>query len=82
MTWIVRALGGLKFYALAALAGAGAVFVALWKARQSGKDAMRREQADARDRLQEHYDEIERESVDPGRAYDRLRGMSDGESGR
>lgn len=82
MTWIVRALGGLKFYALAALAGAGALLMAVLRARRDGANAERLKQATARDKLQEHYDEIERESVDPVRSYDRLRGMSDGEGGR
>jgi len=78
MTWVVKVLGGLKAYALVALAAVGVVFAALWRARETGKDAMRREQAAARDRLQEHYDEIERENIDPAGAYDRLRGLSGG----
>lgn len=65
----------------AGLAIAGAVIfaigVAFLRGRAEGKKIIEAEQAKARDKLQEHYDEIDREAVDPARSYDRLRGLSD-----
>ncbi|MGH8815240.1 MAG: hypothetical protein ACREX5_01520 [Achromobacter pestifer] len=40
-----------------------------------GAERERARQAKARDNLQEHYDEIDRQDIDPSGSYDRLRGM-------
>ena len=77
MTWLVKLWGGAKFYLLAAVGVVAGIFVAYWRVREDGKNAIRVEQAKARDNLQEHYDEIDRQAVDPARSYDRLRGLSD-----
>jgi len=79
---IVGLWGKAKFYALAAAAAVAAIFVAYWRIRADGKAAAQIEQAQARDALQEHYDEIDRQAVDPATSYDRLRRMSDDKSGR
>jgi hypothetical protein len=65
-----------KLYLLAAGAFIAAAFAAYWRIREDGKNAARLEQAKARDNLQEHYDEIDRQAIDPAGSYDRLRGMS------
>lgn len=77
MTWLVKLWGGAKFYLLAVGAAIAAALVAYWRVREDGKNAIRVEQAKARDNLREHYDEIDRQAVDPARSYDRLRGLSD-----
>lgn len=77
MTWLINLWGRAKFYALAAAGAIAAALVAYWRAREDGKNAIRAEQARARDHLQEHYDEIDRQAVDPARSYDRLRGLHD-----
>lgn len=67
--------------AIAAAAG----FLAAFGYGKGRVDAYRDEQSrqsKARDNLQEHYDEIDRQPVDPAASYDRLRGMSDSARGR
>lgn len=82
MTWLIALWGKTKFYALAAIAAVGALLVAYWRVREDGKNAVKLEQAQARDKLQEHYDEIDGQNVDPAASYDRLRGLSDDPRGR
>ena len=77
MTWLIKLWGGAKFYILAAVGAIVAVLAAYWRVREDGKNAIRVEQAKAKDALQEHYDEIDSQAVDPARSYDRLRGLSD-----
>ncbi|KRA42082.1 hypothetical protein [Devosia sp. Root635] len=77
MTWLTAFFGKTKFYLLAAGAFIATIFAAYWRIREDGKNAARLEQAKARDNLQEHYDEIDRQAIDPDRSYDRLRGLSD-----
>lgn len=64
----------------AGLAIAGAVIIAigiaLLRGRAEGKAFMEAEQQRKRDALQDHYDEIDRQDIDPAGSYDRLRGMS------
>jgi hypothetical protein len=76
MSWVFDLFGRAKLYLLAAGAFLAALFAAYWRIREDGKNAARLEQAKARDNLQEHYDEIDRQAVDPADSYDRLRGMS------
>lgn len=71
-----------KLYVLAAGAFVAAAFAAYWRIREDGKNAARLEQSKARDHLQEHYDEIDRQAVDPAVSYDRLRSLSDDEGRR
>ena len=65
---------------------AGAVIVAIGiaflKGRRAGIEHIQAEQQRRRDNLQEHYDEIDRQTIDPAGSYDRLRGLSDDEDGR
>lgn len=82
MSWLLTLWGKTKFYALAVGAALAAAFAAYWRIREDGKNAARLEQAKARDNLQEHYDEIDRQVIDPIDSYDRLRGLSNDKSGR
>lgn len=82
MSKLLAFFGGIKFYVLAAAGAVAAIFVAYWRIRQDGKDAASLEQAQARDALQEHYDEIDGQNVDPAASYDRLRGLSNDPRGR
>lgn len=82
MGWLTTFFGKTKLYLLAAGAFVAAIFAAYWRIREDGKNAARLEQAKARDNLQEHYDEIDRQAIDPAGSYDRLRGMSDDAHGR
>lgn len=70
--------GRLKVWLIAAAAAIGALLAVYWRARAEGKRVAEAEQAVARDELRSKYDAIDREPVDVGGAYDRLRGMSDG----
>lgn len=54
---------------------AAAVF-GYWRIREDGKSAARVEQMQAREELQEKYDEVDRQNIDPAGSYDRLRGLS------
>jgi hypothetical protein len=45
--------------------------------RKEGSQIEKARQSKARDILQEHYDEIDRQDIDPSGSYDRLRGLSD-----
>lgn len=60
---------------------AGAVVVAIGiaflRGRKAGVEHLEAEQQKRRDNLQEHYDDIDRQAVDPDGSYDRLRGLSD-----
>jgi uncharacterized membrane-anchored protein YhcB (DUF1043 family) len=64
----------------AGLVIAGAVIVAIGiaflKGRRAGVEHIEAEQQKRRDKLQEHYDEIDRQNIDPAGSYDRLRGLS------
>lgn len=65
----------------AALAVAGAVIVAIGiaflRGRSAGITHIEAEQQKRRDHLQDHYDDIDRQAIDPAGSYDRLRGLSD-----
>lgn len=54
-----------------------AIGIAFLKGRRAGIEHIAAEQQKRRDNLQEHYDEIDRQTIDPAGAYDRLRGLSD-----
>lgn len=82
MSRVLAFFGGIKFHLLAAGAFIAAAFAAYWRIREDGKTAARLEQSKARDNLQEHYDEIDRQAIDPAGSYDRLRRMSDDKGGR
>jgi hypothetical protein len=71
-----------KFYILAAAAFFAAIAAAWWRAREDGKNAIRLEQAKAREKLQEKYDEIDRAPADVDAAYERLGRMRDDQSRR
>ena len=73
-----------KLKTFAALCGAFfiAVGIAFLKGRADGEKIIEAEQQKRRDQLQEHYDEIDRQAVDPDRAYDRLRRLPDDKGGR
>ena len=58
---------------VAASALAAAVF--LKRSRDKGYEARKAEEKKVYDELQGHYDEIERENIDPDTAYDKLRGV-------
>lgn len=77
MTWLLTIGAKLKLWALAAGAAVVALGAFYLKARQDGKNAVEAEQAKARAKLQERYDEIDAGPVDPAGSYDRLRRMSD-----
>lgn len=77
MTWILALPGKIKFYALAAAGVIAALVAGYWRARADGKAAAEAKSAAARQKLQEKYDEIDRQAVDPAGSYDRLRRMSD-----
>jgi len=65
---------------------AGAVIIAIGiaflKGRAAGINHIEAEQAKRRDHLQEHYDEIDRQAIDPAGSYERLRRLRDDKSGR
>ncbi len=82
MTWILALWGKAKFYILAAAAFLAAIAAAWWRAREDGKNAIRLEQAKAREKLQEKYDEIDRAPADVDAAYERLGRMRDDKSRR
>lgn len=63
----------------AVIVGIGIAFL---KGRAAGIEHIEAEQQKRRDNLQEHYDEIDRQAVDPARSYDRLRGLSDNKDRR
>lgn len=68
-----------KFKALLVVAGGVivAIGIVFLKGRRAGIEHMEAEQAKARSKLQENYDEIDRQDIDPAGSYDRLRGLSD-----
>lgn len=76
MTLLFAVFDRVKLWALGAAALVGVLLAAYWRARADGKAAAAAEQAQARQRLQEKYDEIDRAPGDVGGAYDRLRRMS------
>lgn len=59
-----------------------AIGIAFLKGRHAGIEHIQAEQQRRRDNLQEHYDEIDRQVIDPAGSYDRLRGLSDDEDAR
>lgn len=73
-----------KVQAAMAIAGAVAlaIGIAFLKGRRAGIEHIEAEQQKRRDNLQEHYDEIDRQGIDPAGSYDRLRRMSDDAHGR
>jgi hypothetical protein len=79
MTWILALPGKIKFYALAFAGVIAALVAGYWRARADGKAAAKADQAAAREKLQEKYDEIDRQAVDPAGSYECLRrlGMPD-----
>ncbi len=77
--WLLTIGAKLKLWALAAGAAIIALGAFYLKARQDGKNAVEAEQAKARAKLQERYDEIDAGPVDPAGSYDRLRRLSDGD---
>lgn len=67
-----------------AIAAAGLLLPVLgfrW-ATNLGAERERAKQSKARDHLQEHYDEIDRQDIDPAGSYDRLRGLSNNKDHR
>ena len=78
MMWLFSLGAKLKLWALAAAGAIIALGAFYLKARQDGKNAVEAEQARARAKLQERYDEIDAGPADPSAAYDRLRNLSDG----
>ena len=77
MVWLFTLGAKLKLWALAAAGAIIALGAFYLKARQDGKNAVEAEQARARAKLQERYDEIDAGPVDPDSSYDRLRRLSD-----
>jgi uncharacterized membrane-anchored protein YhcB (DUF1043 family) len=59
-----------------------AVGIAFLKGRRAGVEHIEAEQQKRRETLQEHYDEIDRQAIDPAGSYDSLRGLSDDEGRR
>jgi FtsZ-interacting cell division protein ZipA len=78
MSALLALFGRMRVWAVGVAAAAAVLLAALWRAREEGKAAAAAEQAKARQRLQERYDEIDETPGDVGGAYDRLRRMSDG----
>lgn len=77
MTWLLGLWGKTKVFAAASLVGVALVAAALLRARLDGKNAAEMKQTKARQRLQEKYDEVNRQNVDVDAAYDRLGKLSD-----
>lgn len=70
---------GVKFKVAASFVGIAllAIGVSFLKGRREGIRVMEAEQQRRRDKLQEHYDEIDRQPVDPDSSYQRLRRLRD-----
>ena len=77
MTWLFSLGAKLKLWAFAVGAAVIALGAFYLKARQDSKNAVEAEQARARAKLQERYDEIDAGPVDPSASYDRLRRLSE-----
>lgn len=75
MTWLLVLWGKTKFYALAGLAALAALWAAYRNIRADGAAAERLKQAEEQRKLQEKYDEVDRQPVDPTGSYNRLRGL-------
>lgn len=82
MSWLLALFDKTKLYVLAALAVMGTLLAAWWRAREDGKNAVRAEQSQAREKLREAYDEIDRTPADVDAAYERLGRMRDDEGRR
>jgi len=54
-----------------------AIGFAFLRGRSAGITHIEAEQQKRRDHLQDHYDDIDRQAIDPAGSYDRLRGLSD-----
>lgn len=67
----------IKAYVAVAVSTAAFLLWGYWRARSDGEAAARNRNSAARDKLQEHYDAIDRSNIDPDSSYSRLRGMSD-----
>lgn len=77
MSWLINLCGRAQVWLGLAGATLLAIGVAFLRGRAEGKKIIEAEQQKRRDHLQEHYNEIDRQAVDPARSYDRLRGLSD-----
>jgi len=77
MSWLFSLWAKAKGWLALAGAVIAAVGIAFLRGRAEGKRILEAEQQRRRDKLQEHYDEIDREVIDPPRSYDRLRSLSD-----
>lgn len=73
---IAKFFGGIKSYMVYAAAVAAAVLIGYFKARQDGKNSVRLEQAKAKEKLQDKYDAIDNQNIDPTGSYERLKRMS------
>ncbi|CAA0096330.1 Uncharacterised protein [Starkeya nomas] len=82
MSWLLALFDKTKLYVLAALAVMGTLLAAWWRVREDGKNAVRAEQSQAREKLREAYDEIDRTPADVDAAYERLGRMRDDEGRR
>lgn len=74
---MIKLLEKLKGYIVTAVAAAAFLAWGYWQAKVAGKRSAEAKQSKARDKLQEHYDEIDRSNIDPADSYKRLRRMSD-----
>jgi hypothetical protein len=54
-----------------------AIGIAFLRGRSAGITHIEAEQQKRRDHLQDHYDDIDRQAIDPAGSYYRLRGLSD-----
>ena len=77
MNWLLAIFGRAKIYLAAAVVAVGALAAAYFRARQDGKSTAEFNQARERLKLQEKYDEIDRKTVDPDSAYERLGKLSE-----
>lgn len=77
MTWLLTLWGKTKFYALAVAGAVAALFVGYYRVRADGAATERAKQAEQQRKLQEKYDEVDRQPVDPAGSYERLRGLHD-----
>ena len=73
MIWLVK----IRAYLIAMAAAIGVAFYAYAQARRAGRNEAELKQANAAKRLQEKYDEIDRKTIDPAGAYERLGKLSE-----
>ena len=72
-----KLLEKLKGYIVTAVATVAFLAWGYWQAKVAGKRSAEAAHREAKDKLQEHYDEIDRSNIDPADSYKRLRRMSD-----